>query len=237
MKKYNILVVIGARSGSKSISHKNIRLLGRKPLMAWVIEAAKKSKLVDRVVVSTDSPKYAKIARKFGAEIPFLRPSEISNDESTDMEYLSHAVRWLEKNEGWKSDIILRLMPTSPFCKPETIDKCIRLLIKSRDADSVRAVTSASHHPFKMWRVEGGFLKPAFGKSITGFETSPNHPRQLFPKMYTHSDPIVMRYDALMKRGHLGVRTKYIEVSPEDAVDIDNEIDFLLAEAVLKNKR
>lgn len=203
--------------------------------MAWVIEAAKKSKLVDRVVVSTDSVKYAKIARKYGAETPFLRPDKIADDKSTDIEYLVHAVKWLEGKEGWRPDIILRLMPTSPFCKPETIDKCIRLLLKSPEADSVRTITSASHHPFKMWRTEAGFLKPAFGKNITGFETSPNHPRQLFPKMYTHGDPIVMRYDALMKNGHLGVKTKYIEIPPEDAIDIDNEMDILLAETILRN--
>ena len=237
MSKLKILAVIGARSGSKSVPHKNIRLLGRKPLIAWAIEAAQKSKLIDRVIVSTDSSKYAKLARKHGAETPFLRPKEISNNKSTDIEYLSHAVRWLEENENWKPDIILRLMPTAPFCKPETIDKCISLLIKSPEADSVRAIALASHHPFKMWRTEGDFIKPAFEKKITGFETSPNHPRQLFPKMYVHSDPIVMRHEAIMKNGHLGVKTKYIEISSEDAIDIDNEIDFLLAEVVLKKRQ
>lgn len=234
MKKFKVLAIIGARSGSKSIPHKNIRLLGKKPLMAWAIESAKKSKLVDRVVVSTDSSEYAKIARKYGAETPFLRPAKISQDKSTDMEYLSHAVKWLEEKEGWKPDIILRLMPTAPFCKPETIDECIHLLIKSPKADSVRTIALASHHPFKMWRADGEFLKPAFIKDITGFETSPNHPRQLFPRMYVHSDPIVIRYEALMKGGHLGLKTKYIKISSEDAVDIDNEIDFLVAEAVFK---
>ena len=237
MSKLKTLAVIGARSGSKSVFNKNIRLLGRKPLMAWAIEAAKKSKLIDRVFVSTDSPKYAGIARRYGAEVPFLRPTEISNDKSTDIEYLVHAVKWLEEKENWKPDIILRLMPTAPFCKPETISKCIKLLIKSPEADSVRAIALASHHPFKMWRTEGDFIKPAFTKKVTGFETSPNYPRQLFPKMYVHSNPIVVRYESLMKGRHLGLKTKYIDISEEDAIDIDNEIDFLLAKAVLKKRQ
>ena len=236
MNKFKVLAIIGARSGSKSIPHKNIRLLGGKQLIAWVIEAAKKSKLVDRVIVSTDSSRYAKIAREYGAETPFLRPAGISHDKSTDMEYLSHVVKWLEDKEEWKPDIILRLMPTAPFCKPETIDKCIRLLIKSPKADSVRTIALASHHPFKMWRADGEFLRPAFTKNITGFKTSPNHPRQLFPKMYVHSNPIVTRYKTLIKGGHLGLKTKYIELDQEDAVDIDNEIDFFVAEAVLKKR-
>lgn len=236
MKKPKIVAIIGARSGSKGVPHKNIRLLGGKPLMAWAIETAKKSKLVDRVIVSTNSPKYAQIARKYGAETPFLRPQLISNDKSTDMEYLVHAIRWLEENENWKPDIILRIMPTVPFCKPKTIDNCIKLLFVNPDADSVRTVATATHHPYKMWRIEGKFLKPAFSTNLTGYESSPEHPRQLFPKMYVHSDPIVIRYDTLMKNGHLGRKIKYLEINPEDAVDINNEIDFLLAETILRKK-
>lgn len=205
--------------------------------MAWAIEAARRSKLVDRVVVSTNSPKYAKIARKYGAETPFLRPPNIAQDKSTDIEYLTHAVKWFEEKENWKPDIILRIMPTSPFCKPKTIDRCIELLMKNPKADSVRVIAPASHHPFKMWKIEKGFLEPAFGKEITGFETSPNYPRQLFPKIYVHSDPIAIRRRALMKGGHMGVKTKYIGISTEDALDIDNEVDFLLAETILKNRR
>jgi len=234
MHKLKVVAIIGARSGSKSVPHKNIRMLGDKPLLAWTVLAAKKSHLVDRVIVSTDSPDYAKVAQAHGAETPFLRPAEIASDRSTDMEYLAHAVRWLEENEQWKPDIILRLMPTVPFCRAEVIDQCIQLLIASPEADSVRTIAPAPHHPFKMWRTDGAFLQPAFSKAITGLDTSPNHPRQLFPKMYVHSDPIVMRYSALMQGGHLGERTKYVEIPAENAVDIDNEIDFILAETILK---
>jgi len=205
--------------------------------MTWAIEATKKSKLVDRVIVSTNSPEYAQIARQYGAETPFLRPQSISNDKSTDTEYLVHAIKWLEENENWKPDIILRIMPTVPFCKPKTIDSCVKLLLVSPEADSVRTITLASHHPYKMWRTEGEFLRPAFSKNLTGYESSPEHPRQLFPSMYAHSDPIVMRYDALMKNGHLGRKIKYLEVDPEDAVDINHEIDFLLAETILRAKQ
>src|SRR3989339_2096135 len=102
MADIKVLGIVGARSGSKSIPHKNIRPLLDKPLMAWIIEAAKNSKYISRLILSTDSSEYARIGRQYGAETPFARPAEFANDTASDIDYLTHAVQWMEENENWK---------------------------------------------------------------------------------------------------------------------------------------
>lgn len=235
MKNINILGIVGARSGSKSIPDKNIRPLLGKPLMAWIIESAKKSNYISRLILSTDSEKYAEIGRRFGAKTPFLRPAELADDNASDIDYLTHAVKWLEENDNWKPDIILRLPPTSPLCKTESIDACIQLLLNDPEATSSRTIASAPKHPYKLWRIENDELKPFISREITGFDEPSNMPRQLFPPAYAHTDVIAVRYDTLMKDKLLtGKKTKYHLIKKDEAIDIDNENDFLLAEIMLK---
>jgi len=235
--KPRVLGVIGARSGSKSIPDKNIKPLRGKPLMAWIIEAAQNASLVDRVVVSTDSEKYAAVGREYGAETPFLRPAELSTDDQPDLTYLQHAVTWYEEQEGWKPDIILRLPPTSPLCSSESIDACIQLLIDDATATSSRTITPAPKHPYKLWTVAGDELKPFIPKEMTGLSEPSNAPRQSFPPAYAHVDVIAVRYDTLMHDNLLtGTRVRHREIPKLDAVDIDTELDFLIAELLLKKK-
>ena len=207
-----------------------------KPLMGWIIEAAKKSKYVTRVILSTDSPGYQEVGRKFGAETPFLRPAEFANDTATDMDYLTHAVTWLEKNEGWKADIILRLPPTTPLCKTKTIDACVKLLLDDPTATSARAIATAPKHPYKLWKIKGEELLPFIPKEVTGHAEPSGMARQFYkPAAYAHIDVIAVRYDTLMKEGLLtGKRTRYHMIDKKDAIDIDTENDFLLAEIILK---
>lgn len=236
-KQLKVLGVVGARSGSKSIPYKNIYPLAGKPLMAWIIESAKRSKLVSRLIVSTDSEEYAKIAKLYGAEVPFLRPKEISDDNADDISYLQHTTKWLEENEGWKADIILRLPPTTPFCKSESIDACIQLLIDDLTATSSRTIKSAPKHPYKLWRIEGEELKPFIPKEVTGLKEPSNAPRQSFPPAFAHVDVIAVRYNILMKDGLLtGKRVRYVMLDKNDALDIDNPHDILLAELLLQKK-
>lgn len=234
----NILGVVGARSGSKSIPHKNIRPLLDKPLMAWIIEAAKKSKYVTRVICSTDSVEYQKIARIYGAETPFLRPAEFASDTAGDMDYLSHAVKWLEDNEAWKADIILRLPPTTPLCKTETIDACIELLLNDPLATSARAIAPAPKHPYKLWQIQGEELLAFIPKELTGHAEPSGMARQFYkPAAYAHIDVIAVRHNTLMNKGLLtGTRTRYYMLDKNDAIDIDTENDFLLAEILLKKR-
>ncbi|MDP3770367.1 MAG: acylneuraminate cytidylyltransferase family protein [bacterium] len=233
----NILGVVGARSGSKSIPHKNIRPLLGKPLMGWIIEAAALSDRISRLILSTDSPQYAEVGRTYGAATPFLRPMELADDNASDIDYLTHAVAWLEKNEGWKADIILRLPATSPLCTTESINICVDLLINDPEATSSRTITSASKHPYKLWTIKDNQLVSFIPKELTGFDEPSNMPRQAFPPAFAHVDVIAVRYDTLM-RDHLltGNKVLFHKLSKEDAVDIDTENDFLMAEILLKKR-
>ena len=230
-----VLAVIGARSDSKSIPDKNIKQLCGKPLMAWIIEAAKASKYVSRVVLSTDSPEYAEIGRKYGAEAPFLRPKELAGDSVPDFDYLYHAATWLRDNENWQADVILRLPPTTPLCTPASIDACIDLLMNNPEADSSRTITPVSKHPYKLWRTNGKYLEPFLSEEFTGLKDAHNMPRQSFPQAFSHVDVIALRWNTLVnKKAMAGEKILYHQIPKTDAVDIDTEIDFLVAETLLK---
>src|SRR3989344_8489661 len=157
-----ILAIIPARGGSKSIPRKNIKILAGKPLIAWTIEEAKKTKHPMRVIVSTDDEKIADVARKFGAEVPFLRPAEISGDLATDIEWLTHALDWLKQRESYEPDIVVRLPPTSPLRTATDIDLGIETLIGHAHADSSRAICESPKHYYKMWKTSEGspYLEP-----------------------------------------------------------------------------
>lgn len=233
-----VLGVVGARSGSKSIPHKNIKPLLGKPLMAWIIEAAKNSPYVTRLVLSTDSPEYQAVGRKYGAETPFLRPAEFANDTASDIDYLTHAAGWFEKNEGWKPDIVLRLPPTTPLCTTASINACVEHLIKDPEATSARTITIAGKHPYKLWKIVGEELHPFVPKEWSGLREPSATARQFYNvNAYSHVDVIAVRRDTLMNEGLLtGKKTKFVMLPKTDAVDIDNEHDFLLAEFLLKKR-
>ena len=129
-KDIKILGLIPARSGSKRIPRKNIMPLNGKPLIAYTIETAKKSKYINKVLVSTDSKEIASVARRYGAEVSFLRPKSISQDDSTEMQFLEHALEWFLEYENYEPDLIVLLYPTSPFRKPESIDKAVEEIKK-----------------------------------------------------------------------------------------------------------
>ena len=235
-KKLNILGVVGARSGSKSIKNKNIRPLLDKPLMAWVIEAGKKSKYINRLILSTDSKKYADIGKSLRIEVPFIRPKKYASDKVDDISYLTHAVDWFEKHEKWKPDIIVRLIPTTPLAKTESIDACLELLINDPKATSARTIKPAPKHPYKLWKIEGDEVKPFIPKELTGFDEPSNVARQLLPPAYAHVDVIAVRYETLMRDRLLtGKRIRFHMVDKE-SVDIDSEADFLLAEILLEKR-
>ncbi len=233
-----VLGVIGARAGSKSIPDKNIKPLLGKPLFAWIAEAGKASKHVSRIIMSTDSPTYAKLANEYGVETPFIRPDELSGDKVPDWDYLSHAAVWLYENEGWKADIIVRLPPTSPLCTPEHIDACVELLMSDPAADSSRTIVPASKHPYKLWKTDGDYLVPFLSEEYTGLKDAHNLPRQSFPEAYQHVDVIALRWKTLVEDGSMaGQKVRYHKIPKHEAVDIDSEIDFLVAETLLNRSK
>ncbi len=151
-----VLALIPARSGSKSIKDKNIRIVGGKPMLVHSVEHALASKLVTRVILSTDSEEYARIGREAGAEVPFLRPAEFAADDSLDIDVFEHALKWLKEKEGYEPDIVVHLRPTFPTRNPADIDKMVTLLLDHPEADCVRSVAEAKDTPFKMWFIDKG---------------------------------------------------------------------------------
>lgn len=178
----NIVAVIPARSGSKSIKDKNITPYRGKPLIYHSIKTALKSKYIDRVIVSTDSSKYKKISMKFGAEVPFLRPKKYSSDNSVDYEYILHVSKFLIKNKYFP-DLIILLRPSTPNRNSYVVDKGIKYFIKKINKyDSMRSVSEFSQPPQKLFMIHKDRLKGFFDKTLTGEYHS--LPRQKYPKTY-----------------------------------------------------
>lgn len=185
IKDYSVFALVLARGGSKRLPRKNIKELAGKPLIAYAIEEGKKSKYIDRLIVSTDDAEIAEVAKRFGAEVPFVRPAELAADAVTDYPVFVHALEWLEKNENWKPNIVVQLRPTSPLRTVEHIDATIELLAAHPEADSVRTVAEPEQSPYKMYKIgDDGLLEPLL--TIPGVPESFNLPQQKLPKAYKH---------------------------------------------------
>ena len=177
----NIVAVIPARSGSKGVRDKNIKEILGRPLIAYSIKAALQSKLIDRVIVSTNSSMYADKAISFGAEAPFLRPEEISQDDSTDLEFFQHLISWMKENEDYIPDYFVHLRPTTPLRDPKIIDDAISRFIDS-NFTSLRSVHKMSESAYKAFEIEDMVLHRIFNKG-TDLDES-NYARQSYPNTY-----------------------------------------------------
>ena len=142
----SVLAIVPARSGSKSAPHKNVASFRGRPLLAHSVEHALRARNVDRVLVSTDSPRYRELALAAGAEVPFLRPAELAQDLSTDLEVFRHALEWLDAHEGYRPDVLVHLRPTAPTRRVADVENAVDLLLSDPDADSVRSVVEAPAH-------------------------------------------------------------------------------------------
>lgn len=153
-----VVGIITARGGSKGIPGKNLVDLGGKPLIAWTIEAALQSKGLCRTIVTTDSAEIAEVSRRWGADVPFMRPEKLAQDDTPHIPVVHHVINWLELHDRERPDYIMVLQPTSPFRNSSDIDAAIELAINA-DAASVVSVEETHHHPFLVKRISGsGFL-------------------------------------------------------------------------------
>jgi YrbI family 3-deoxy-D-manno-octulosonate 8-phosphate phosphatase len=226
-----ILALIPARGGSKSIPRKNIRPLAGFPLIAYSIAAALQAKLVSRIVVSTDDEEIARIARAYGAETPFLRPTEYAQDNTTDLPVFTHTLSWLMANENYQPDIVVQLRPTSPLRPPDCVDQAVQSLLDQPDADSVRSVIPSGQNPYKMWRVdEQGRMTPLL--TLTGVPEPFNAPRQVLPQTYWQTGHIdAIRLQTILGKSTLSGDVIYpLLMDPRYAIDIDTLRDWRRAE-------
>ncbi len=200
--------------------------------MVWSIAHALAAKTVDRVIVSTDSPHYARISREAGAEVPFLRPIELAADDSTDLEVFQHALRWLNDHEGQLPEICVHLRPTHPVRKPGLIDRAVRLLRERPALDSVRTVAPVVHPPFKMWfRDPDGLLSPL--KEVPGIAEPWNTPRQELPRTYLQTANVdAVRTSVILERGSM-TGSRIYGLLEETSFDIDNEQELKRADVEL----
>lgn len=222
-----ILAVITARSGSKRLLNKNILNLAGKPLIAWTIEAGKKSRYIDKLIVSTDTNEIKNVSQYYGAEVPFLRPTELSADNSDSVSVLKHAIDYTNEN----FDYILLLQPTSPLRSAEDIDKAIEML--NDNTQAVVSVCEAEHSLLWCNTLPGDFSMADFIKKDVKNKRS-----QDLPIFYRLNGAIyISEVDYFYEQnGFWGDRTKAYLMPRERSVDIDTWIDFKLAEAILQDE-
>ncbi len=231
-----MLALIPARGGSKSIPRKNIQSFAGHPLVAFSIVAGLAAETVTRVVVSTDDEETAAISRQYGAETPFLRPAEFSQDDTPDLPVFQHALRWFAEHEKYQPDILVQLRPTSPFRRVRHIDQAVFRLMEHPEADSVRTVCVPFQNPYKMWRIGAGrFMRPLME---TDFPEPYNLPRQALPEVYWQTGYVDAAWadTILTKNSMTGERILPLIIDPSEWIDIDSPDDWRRAERLLDNE-
>lgn len=219
-----VVAIIPARSGSKGIPDKNIQNLGGFPLIAYTIGAACLSREISRVIVSTDSPKYAEIAKSYGAEVPFLRPFELSTDSSTDMEFMQHAISWLYQREGTVPEYFVHLRITCPFRDPEYIDEAIRKLKEHPEATCLLSGTKETSilTPYKWLKKDGEYYRSIFFHH----NDDANLPRQWYPDVYIPNIYVdILKAKTIIEQNELHGK-KMLAVESPATLDIDTWQDF-----------
>jgi CMP-N-acetylneuraminic acid synthetase len=199
-----------------------------KPLLVHSVEQAKAARNVERVLVSTDSPRYREIALAAGAAAPFLRPEAFAGDRSTDLEVFVHALDWLDANEGYRPDVCVHLRPTYPTRSVEDVEKAVDLLLSDPTADSVRSVVRAPHTPYKMWKLDdAGTLQPLLESPL---REPWNLPRQTLPEVYLQNAAVdVVRSAVVRERRSMSGR-RILAYVMQEAHDIDDWADLAAAE-------
>lgn len=222
---HKILAIIPARGGSKGIPRKNIRMISGKPLIAHTIEEAKKSTLIDRIVVSTEDDEIANVSRQYGAEV-VVRPKELARDETSTVPVLTHVVQFLEKTEGYKPDYVLLIPATSPLRKKKHIEEAIQKIIDEK-SDSLISVLYIYKHRYEISK--NGKILPV---------TKDRKNRQERNPVIVENGVLYITQTELIKRGKIiGNKLSYYPMDAHASVNIDEPIDFKIAEHLLSEEQ
>jgi len=228
-----VLGIIPARGGSRRVPKKNIRLLAGKPLISYTIKAALGSKLINRLIVSTDDEEIARVAEKYNAEIPFLRPASLAQDDTPDQPVFKHALQKLNEMDGFIPEIVLNLRPTTPLKTPEIIDRVIQKMVETQ-ADIVRTMTLVEgvHHPYWMYSLSPEYKAATF---VDGIDVKDYYQSQLLPKVYRINGVVDGFSLKTITSGYmLGNENMFgVVISNKESIDIDTEFDFLHAELII----
>lgn len=224
IRNKKVLGVIPARGGSKGLPRKNLRLAGGKPLLAWTIEAAARSKYLDRFVLSSEDEEIIALARRLGCEVPFVRPAELAGDDVSAVDPVIHALREMP---GY--DYVVLLQPTTPLRTAEDIDGCIAICYESK-AGAVISVVNPQKSPFWMLRkAEDGFLLPLISENFVRLQ------RQELPEVFLPNGAVYVseREYLLNNRSFLADRTLGYSMPRERSIDIDTEMDLVFFEMMI----
>ena len=225
-----ILAIIPARGGSKGLPGKNIKEMLGKPLIAWSIEQGLNSKYIDRLIVSTDEQEIAEIAKKFGADVPFLRPKEIAIDEAKTIDVILHAINFVEKNHDLY-EILVLLEPTSPLRETNDIDNAIEKLLKTKGAESIVGISKVEgSHPDFLVSLENEFLRPYKNIDFRVLR------RQEIEDLYFYEGSIYISYVSSLKerKNFYHENTLGYVVPKWKSYEVDDLSDFIIIEALLK---
>ncbi|MEO8677470.1 MAG: acylneuraminate cytidylyltransferase family protein [Vicinamibacterales bacterium] len=228
-----VLALIPARGGSKSIPRKNLLMLAGKPLIAYSIEQALASRQVTRTIVSTDDPEIAEVARACGAEVPFMRPPEFAEDLSPDVDVFRHALTTLRDSEAYSCECVVHLRPTGPVRQVARIDEAIEMFLRTADADSLRSVTSPAQSPYKMWRVADGLLEPLV--RVEGQAEAHSLPRQMLPDVFWQNGYVdIVRPRVVLDLGMMAGHRILPFIVHEPVLELDYPENIPLIEAALR---
>jgi len=221
-----IVAIIPARGGSKGIPRKNVKELCEKPLIAYIIETALKVKELDRVIVSTEDEEIAEVAKEYSAEVPFMRPEELTRDETPTLPVLQHAVKYLEDKENYKPDIVVLLYATSPLLKHERVSEAIKLL-RARGFDSVLSVVEDRGH---YWVEKDDSYERLYPKVLEN--------RQYIQPLLKENGAIyVCKRELLMEKNSVvGGKIGFLKMQKKENIDIDEPIDFEIAEFLIRRE-
>lgn len=222
-KRKSILALIPARGGSKGVPGKNIRILGDKPMIAWTIDTAKQSKYIDRLILSSEDQEIISTSRKYSCEVPFIRPTELADDETPGIEPVLHALSALDM----EYDYLVLLQPTSPFRSVEDIDCAIEKCIDSAAASCV-SVSESAKHPAWMYEIdEAGFLYPFLNSDKTA-----DRRQELSPVHSLNGAVYVVKTTQLMEHKSFVFENSTVAHSmpPDRSMDVDTQFDFLLCD-------
>ncbi len=223
--------LVTARGGSKGVPGKNIKIVGGKPLIAWTIAAARQARRLDRVFLSTDDPEIAAVGREWGAEVPFMRPAKLAQDNSSHVSVVNHALDWFEANGGLPEYLCL-LQPTSPLRTAADIDTAIEIAL-SRAANAVVAVAPAETHPFLTRKIEVDGTLVEFVKTDIKYLR-----RQDLPPAFIVNGAVYVNRCAAFRRTQLFIPPGTIAymMPPERSIDIDTALDFVVVEHLLRER-
>lgn len=236
------IALIPARAGSKRVKNKNTRLLGGHPLLAYTIAAAKASGVFTRIIVSTDSVETAETAKKYGAEVPWLRPPEFATDNSPDIEWLEHTLHTLA-DQGEHYDAFALLRPTSPFRQATTIQRAWNYFTSLSGVDSIRAIEPCAQHPAKMWQVSGEGTQARITPVMVNPDTTatPWHstPYQALPKIYAQNASLEIAWTRVPLEQHTiaGQTIAPFFTEGQEGFDINTPEDWIIAEYMVEHQQ